>query len=231
MSCSNKDKQSLKQIDYSEIIEDYLESKVIKPTIVFGTRIDHTYRYEFQLLEHKLSWKPLKKGIEITIDGYKISTSDKVTLNPVWGSGRDSVKFSNTLSEVHIFEEDSLIGFITTNAPCSGLGCGVNYQIIYDLKTKKESYFGKFRTGFEFNLYHFNTDNRPDYLSTTFRGRNEQSIDTTKYVMYSQTDKGYFEQFKSNEQDKFWFTHIYSEFHQDLNNEKFKESWIERICD
>ena len=93
------------------------------------------------------------KGIEITVNGHTFTTFDKVTSNTVWGSEVDSVNFANFIQQVKIYENESLIGFVLTNTPCTGLGCGVNYQIIYDLKTKKQTYFGRFRTGFEFELY------------------------------------------------------------------------------
>jgi hypothetical protein len=130
---------------------------------------------------------------------------------------------------LQVNEPESLIGFVLTYTPCSGLGCGVNYQIIYDFKTGKQTYFGRFRTGFEFQLYNFNSDNRPDYLSKTFYGRNAQGIDTTEYVLYSQTKNGDFEEFKTDKQERFWFKHIYTEFQTDLNNEGFEEKWIEKI--
>jgi len=225
LSATDKPENYSQKIDYNQIIENYLRTKTIEPTIVFN----NDGRNEFDLLKHKISWKDLEKGIEITIDGNIIKTNDKVTLNTVWGSGVDSVNFANYLQQINIYEDYSLIGLVLTNTPCTGLGCSVNYQIIYDLKTKKQTFFGRFRTGFEFELYNFNSDNRPDYLSKTFFGRNAQGIDTTKFVLYSQTENGDFKEFKTDKQEIFWFKHIYTEFQTDLKNEGFEENWIEKI--
>jgi hypothetical protein len=225
ITATDKTENSFKQVDYGQIIEDYLKTKTIEPTIVFN----NDGRKDFTLLNHKFSWKELKKGVEITIDGHTINTNDKVTLNPVWDSGKDSVNFSNYLQQIKIYEHDSLIGFVLTSSPCSGLGCGINYQIIYDLKTKKESYFGRFRTGLEFELYNFNSDDRPDFVSKTFFGRNAQGIDTTEFVLYSQTQNGDFTELKSEEKERFWFKHTYTEFQLNLDNERFEENWIEKI--
>ncbi len=225
ISATDKTENSSEQVDYGQMIEEYLQTKIIEPTIVFN----NDGRNEFNLLNHKISWKVLEKGIEITIDRNTIKTSDKVTLNTVWGSGVDSVNFANFLQQVKIYEYDSLIGFVITSSPCTGLGCGINYQLIYDLKTKRQSYFGRFRTGFEFELYNFNSDNKPDYLSKTFYGRNAEGIDTTEFIMYSQMKNGDFKEFKSDKQEIYWFKYIYTEFQTDLNNEGFEEEWIEKI--
>lgn len=214
-----------KKVDFGKMIENYLESKTIKPTVIFNS----DGRTEFELLDHNFVWRELENGLEITIDGHSINTSDKVTSNPVWETGIDSVNFANFLQQVKVYESDSLIGFVLTNIPCIGLGCSVNYQIIYDLKTKKQSYFGRFQTGFEFELYDFNSDNRPDYLSKTCFCRNASGIDSTEFVLYSQSVNGIFEEFQNEDQQKFWFKHTYTEFQMDLNNEKFEENWTEKI--
>ena len=225
ISATNKTDNSTEKVDYGQLIKEYLKAKTIEPTWV----IDDVDKNELELLKHKISWVELEKGLEITVNEHIITTSDKVTSNAVRESGVDSVNFANHLQQVSLYETESLIGFVLTSSPCTGLGCGVNYQIIYDLKTGKQTYFGRFRTGFEFQLYNFNSDGRPDYLSKTFYGRNTQGIDTTEYVLYSQTKNGDFEVFGTGEQKKFCFKHIYTEFQQNLDNEKLEENWIERI--
>jgi hypothetical protein len=225
ISATDKTDNLIEQVDYGQMIEEYLRTKRIEPTIVFNNEGQN----DFDILEHTISWRELEKGVEITIDGYSITTTDKVTSNPVWDTGIDSVNFANYLQQVKVYEDYSLIGLALTYTPCIGLGCGVNYQIIYDLKTKRQSYFGRFKTGFEFELYNFNSDGNADYLSKTFFGRNAQGVDTTEFVMYTQTENGYFEEFKTDNQAKFWFKHIYTESQTDLNNEGFEEKWIAKI--
>ncbi len=225
IAATTRSDNPIQEIDYSQIIDEYLKTKIIEPTVVFN----NDGRKELDLLEHKLSWRKLKKGIEITIDAYIIRTTDNVTSNIVWGSTKDNVNFANQVQRVIIYKEYQLIGFVLTNAPCTGLGCHVNYQIIYDLTSRKETYFGRFRTGSEFELYDFNSDNRPDYLSKTFFGSNTQGVNTTEFVLYSQTTNGDFSKFESEEQKRFWFKHTYTASQRYLNNEKFEEEWIEKI--
>ena len=227
-STINRTEIQSNNIEYGVLVEEYLKTKSIEPTIVFN----NDGRSEINLLKHRISWRQNKDeiGIKIIIDGHIINTKDRVTLNNVWGTGIDSINFANSIQQVKIYEEDSLIGFVLTYEPCSGLGCGVNYQLIYCFKTKQLSCFGRFRTGFEFELYNFNSDNLPDYLSKTFYGRNNaQMIDTTLFVMYSQTKYGNFKEFKTNNQKGYWFKRIYSEFGVESINEKFEENWIGKI--
>src|SRR5690606_31303865 len=105
ISATDKTDNSIEQVDYGKMIEDYLRTKTIEPTVVFN----NDGRNEIDLLEHKISWRQLEKGIEIIVDGYTITTSDKVTSNAVWDSGVDSVNFANFLHQVKIYEYDSLI--------------------------------------------------------------------------------------------------------------------------
>lgn len=225
MPSNDRTVETIKPIDYNAIIEEYLDTKTIEPTVVFNNN-GHN---EFDFLGLEISWQKLKKGIEINVDGHSIKTFDKTTSNTVWNAGVDSVNFANFLSQVKIYESDSIIGFVLTSTPCSGLACSVNYQMIYDLRTKKTTFFGRFRTGFEFELYNFNSDNRPDYLSKTFSGRNETGVDTTKFVLYSRMEDGEFREFTAKNGLKYTFMHSYTEFHKDLNNEYFEENWIEKI--
>uniref|UniRef100_UPI00404951F9 hypothetical protein n=1 Tax=Flavobacterium sp. TaxID=239 RepID=UPI00404951F9 len=143
------------------------------------------------------------------------------------------MNFANNVRQIKLYESESLLGFVLTNEPCTGLGCSANYQLIYDLKNKTESYFGRFRTGFEFELYDFNQDSKIDFLSKTFYGRNEQMIDTTEFILYSQSVKGNFEEFKTEKQKRYSFKHIYPEIYLGRNKdsilEEYEEHWIEKI--
>ena len=56
-----------------------------------------------------------------------------------------------------------------------------------------------------------------------------EMIDTTEFILYSQTKKGNFEEFRTEEQNRFTFTHIYPERDKDSLMEKFEENWIEKI--
>lgn len=222
-----------KKVEYGTMISEYLESKKHEPTLIFNNPYKSDKKSAIKLADNEIKWSERDNSLEIIINGTKINTSKKVTLNYNWGKSVDSVNFANNVRQIKLYESDSLIGFVLTNEPCTGLGCSVNYQLIYDLKTKSESYFGRFRTGFEFELYDFNQDSRIDFLSKTFYGRNEQMIDTTEFIMYSQTEKGNFQQFRTEGQNRFAFKHIYPQIYPERNKdslrEEFEENWIENI--
>lgn len=214
---------NIETTEYIEQIEKYLQSKRIEPTLI----LNNNDRTIIEFLDYKIRWQENDKGIDLTINGKTINTANKITLNNVWGAGNDSVKYANYVSQIKLYESENLIGFMLTYIPCTGLGCGVNYQVWYNTKTGNESFFGRFNTGFDLELYDFNNDNKVDYLSKTFNGINAVLIDTTFYEMFSQTVDGRFVKFRNDKGESFWFKHIYSEL--DTIPDKFEEKWVDQI--
>ncbi|HYH15088.1 MAG TPA: hypothetical protein VD794_07710 [Flavisolibacter sp.] len=208
------------------LINDYLEQRRIEPQAVFNVAEDKIIYNNLNI-----QWKPLDRGVIITINNFSINTNGLVTLNDVLGEGhKDSVNFANTLSQIKYYEtnDDKLLGFVLTYTPCTGLGCGVNYQLIYDLKTQKVNSFGRFRTGFDLDLYDFDDNDKVDYLSKTFFGRNEQLRDTTVFTYYQQEADGRFVLSKSAKGETYYFKHRYS-LESDTMPEGFEEKWVTSI--
>ncbi|WP_210489295.1 hypothetical protein [Rufibacter aurantiacus] len=222
---SPKIEVAAEEVNHEKMIEDYLRAYAIKPTLVYKNDGSKA----FTLLNHKIIWKELNSGVEISIDGHSFSTSDKVTFNSVEKSGKDSLNFANSLMQVKVYEKESLIGFVLDFEPCTGTGCSISYQIIYDLKTRKQSYFGKFRTGFEFELYDFNKDGKLDYLATETDGPSADGVLAKEYILYSQAKGGEFEEFSTERQKRFWFRYTSNESGPMPQDEKFEESWVEKI--
>ena len=230
ISCLSLINKPSADLPYSQKIKKYLATKEIKPTIVFNAE----GKRNTTLLTHKITWKKVNKGLLITIDGVTINSSNEVTFNGVSDKTVESVNFANSINQIKLYEPESLIGFELVFNPCNGLGCSVAYHLVYDLKTGRTSYFGRFRTDLEFNLYNFNSDSVPDYLATTtFCEVHPRIIDSIEYIMYSKSAQGNFKVYKDGNQEKFWFKHI---FHRDyanddtrLLNEELIESWTEKI--
>lgn len=141
-----------------------LEKSEIKPT--FSTSLD-----SISLFNSDLKIKSLNQNKNFTIDinGNKIEIKKLQTINDVWDK-KDSVSYINQISEVKYYRSLNLVLLLLDFDMCTGLGCGVNYQLIYDLKRKQVYPFGRFRTGSDMNLYKFKDD--AYYLSKTFHGRN-----------------------------------------------------------
>jgi len=235
-SCSNTNKSEntysiIKQKqDYSSIINKYLDSKKNQPTIVFNNNHDVNSKNSVVLNENVISWADKDKGLEIIINGTKINTANKTTLNYIYGKRVDNVNFANNVEQIKFYNHHSLVCFLLSYYPCTGLACSVNYQLIYDLKTNKESYFGRYKTGYDLELYHFSNNSEPFYISKTFYGgNNPYAIDTTEYVLYNLTKTGDFRIYKDELKERYNFIHIYPDIYNDSVNEVFYENWIEKI--
>lgn len=225
-------------IDYDLLIDDYLIIRKFEPTLILNTK----GKFRFNVLGHKISWSYDGKNyaIKITVDGKFITTKGKVTLNPVVGNDVDSLNFPNYVKQIKIYEpynddtlDNTIIGFLLTSEPCTGTGCAVNYQLLYDMKTGHESYFGRYRTGFDLELYTFNYDSEIDYLSKSYDWDQTNMRETTKYVMYSRTKDGEFKIFRDTKGTPYSFEHNYPYEHiySDIDTlpQSFQEHWIEKV--
>ena len=173
----------------------------------------------------------MPSGIAIVVNGDTIHTKEAMTLNDVWDSDKDSINFANNLIQVkyYDFDEVKLLGFVLNNSPCTGLGCGVNYQLIYDLDKKTTNYFGRFRTGEDLELYNFSNDHSfIDYISKTFYGRNETLIDTTLFEIFRRDADGNFHLLKDSIGRSYYIKLIDS---WELQNfpDKMQSYWPEEI--
>lgn len=153
-----------------------LEKSEIKPT--FSASLDSVSQFNSDL-----KIKSLNKNNHFTIDinGNKIVIKKLQTINDVWDK-KDSVTYANQISEVKYYKTLNLVLLLLDFDMCTGLGCGVNYQLIYDLKRKQIYPFGRFRTGTDMNLYKFK--DAVYYLSKTFHGRNAELRDTIVFNLY-----------------------------------------------
>lgn len=208
------------------LINNHLDERRIEPQAIINVAED-------KIIYNGLNihWESLDGGVLITVNNNSVNTNRLVTLNDLWGEdNKDSVNFANTVSQIKYYEIDEakLLGFVLTNTPCSGLGCGVNYQLIYDLKTQKVNSFGRFRTGFDLELYNFDDNGKVDYLSKTFFGRNEQLRDTTVFTYYQREADGLFVLSKNSKGEPYYFKHWYS-LESDTIPEGFEVRWVTPI--
>lgn len=172
-------------------LEEKLKDKIIEPTIIFN----NLNKIEIHLFEHYIKWSVEEKGLNIQIDEMGINTINEFTLNKPDGHKKDEVNFANHIHQIKLYETDSLIGFTLNHDPCTGLGCSVFFHLLYDLKSNSPSYFGRFKTGYELDLYHLNSDSQPDYISKaliTSKNANGEVIQSIEETVYSQNEEGYF---------------------------------------
>ncbi|HLV45798.1 MAG TPA: hypothetical protein VKY32_02040 [Flavobacterium sp.] len=156
--------------------EGDLENKLITPTYRIYVESD-TVSFE----GFRITFSELDEALKILINNDVISVHDMFTQNNV-ESEKQQVDYANSLLEVNYYQELNILMFLVHFYPCTGLGCGVNYQVIYHTKSKKAFAFGRFRTGFEMELYRY--DDQPYYLSKSYEGRNIEGIEKITYELF-----------------------------------------------
>lgn len=157
--------------------EKELEYKKITPTYRIQVESD-TVRFE----DFFISFSNLEEPLRIRIDNDTIFINEMITQNNV-ETDKIQVDYSNAVYLIQYYSYYDILMFQTHFYPCSGLGCGVNFQILYHTKTKKTLAFGRFRTGFEMELYNYN-DDKPYYLSKSYEGRNIEGIEKITYELF-----------------------------------------------
>jgi hypothetical protein len=125
-----------------------------------------------KLLTHKIAWIDSKNETKVKIDKDIFSLKGKLTLNEVNGEKHDDVDFANNWDEMKLYKFNGreIIGIRMNFDPCVGIGCGVDYYLFYDTKTKSKNFFGTYHTERELSLYDINNDKNVDYISKTFMG-------------------------------------------------------------
>ncbi len=173
-------------------LDDYFKKNEIQPTAVFTNMHDAS---EILFFNHSVKW--ISKGGEIwmNIDGDVFRLDKGVTLNDVWGNDNDSVNYMNDWDEMkyYKYKNSEMIGIRMYFDQCTGIGCSVNYFLLYDLKKKTKNYFGTFRTDNKLALYSFNNKGSVGYLSRTFIG-DAQGATEMNFIteLYSLNDNGVF---------------------------------------
>lgn len=209
-------------------VKDHFELRNIKPSIeINNTEGNQT---EIQLANHKIKWLDSEDETKIKIDNDIFTLKDKVTLNIVH-YGKDIVDFANNWDEIKLYKHNGreYIGIRMSFSPCTGLGCSVDYFLIYDVKTKAKNFFGTFRTDNEMELFNFNNDDKIDYVAKTFNGDAHGSTPIELiYELYSMDTNGQFKVQKDN--DGLTYQIIHTTFPNDTTKaDKLTEHWITKI--
>lgn len=179
-------------------LDNYFEEHELKPVLVVNNPNDN--ETSIQLSKHKIEWIDTDDETKIKINNDVFSLRDKATINIVWDDDKDSVDLANNWDEMKLynFNGRELIGIRMSFHPCTGLGCGVSYFLIYDPRTKTKNFFGTFRIDNTLALYDFKNDDKLDYLSKTFKGDAHGSKPMEFiYELYSMENNGQFVQQKN----------------------------------
>lgn len=235
-ACNSKTENKLTELKTQENkvafsrdkLDYYFDLYEIKPAIAISNSEGN--QTQVQLLSHTIKWLNTDDETKIKINNDLFSLKDKATLNIVW-ENIDSVDFANNWDEMKFYKinDRELIGIRMSFEPCTGLGCSVNYFLIYDLQTKSKNFFGTFRTDNKLALYNFGNDDKLDYLSKTFNGDAHGSTPMEfVYELYSMEDNGRFIQQKNSTGQVYQIKQ--TTFPNDATKaETFEQRWIMRI--
>lgn len=214
--------------NFNEKLKAHFELRSIKPSIEINNTNGN--QLEIQLGSHLIKWFNTEDETKIKINNDLFTLKDKVTLNNVRIS-KDSVDFANNWDEIKLFKynDREYIGIRMSFSPCTGLGCSVDYFLIYDVKTKGKNFFGTFRTDNSLELFNFNNDDKIDYVSKTLSGdaHGATSIEYI-YELYSMEPDG---KFKEQKDKSGLIYHIKHTIFPDdkIKEDKFEENWITEI--
>ena len=209
-------------------LKQHFEDHKIKPSVqINNTEGNQT---DIQLANHKIKWFDKDDETKIKIDNDLFTLKDKVTLNNV-SYGKDSVDFSNNWDEIKLFKhkDREYIGIRMSFAPCVGLGCSVDFFLIYDVKTKTKNFFGTFRTDRELELFNYGNDDKIDFVAKTHNGSAHGSTPIERiYELYSMDTNGQFKVQKDAGGLTYQIKH--TAFPNDTTKtDKLTEHWITKI--
>lgn len=234
-----KKKKPLPQ--YKESVEERLKyyfygSEIVPSIIVNNTESDQT---EIQLENNKIEWIRGDNEVKIKINDDLFTLKDKKTINSLSLSRLEqeddfeAVDFADNWEQIKFYKfgDRQLIGISMGNEPCTGIGCSVTFQLIYDLKTKSKTFFGTYRIEREVNLYDFKNDGTIDYLGKTYIGESDGIAKeiSNVYKLYSMNEKGVFHlQLNDKQKPHFIKRTFKAESYREIDS-KFETSWLEEI--
>jgi len=216
-------------------IKRYLAKHEIKP-IAMVTNDDPEYfesgEEEFVLGKNKIVWITNNREIDVKINGDRFSLKNKFSLNKLEKDESrevDRVDFANQLSQAKLYKVHGreLIGIKMDNVPCTGIGCSAAFYLIYDLKTKRKSFFGTYKTPLvEIALYDFRRNGSIDFLSATYSGGSNGVAEEIHNIhhLYTMNNKGFFRL-----QKPYYFKRTFTADNYVEIDSRFRQNWIEEI--
>lgn len=226
-----KKKIKITKESVDEKLEVYFSGREILPYIIVNNIDDE--QKDIEIANHKIKWINSEAGTEIKINDDLFSLNGKFTFNNVWDDEPDEVNFGNSWTQIRFYKINNreIIAITIRNYPCNGLGCGVEYYLVYDLKTKKKNFFGVFSSGRGSNLYDFAGDGTIDFLSTDYIGGRLGSKGKIQNIhnLYTLNDDGDFILQKDKNQNPFFIKRVFQAEDGKEIDRKFEQHWIEEI--
>ena len=181
----------------------HFERYKVAPVMTIDSQ-DSTYepdspRQLIKIGSHQVEWLTDldDRGVStraLRINGVLIPLEGEKTLNQVDENGSEDVGWVNDWWQIRLYKLDDreLLGIEMNQSGCTGLGCSVSIQLVYDLKTKKRNYFGTFRTDSEIRIFRFAGENEYFYVSRSCDCVNASGEYVVTYNIYKMRPDGEF---------------------------------------
>lgn len=137
------------------------------------------------------------KGVRtpsLRINGDLIPLEGEMTLNRIDEDRKEDAGWVNSWWQIRLYKlgDRELLGIEMNQFGCTGLGCSVSIQLLYDLKTQKRNYFGTFRTDSEIRLFRFLGKNEYFHVSKSCDCLNADGEYIVTYNLYRMRPGGEF---------------------------------------
>lgn len=239
---TQKEKETIKYIrsnrtTINDSLKIYFSSRAIEPKLIINN-VDEN-QTEIFFANHSIKWFNTEKETRIKIDNDLINLKNKFTLNKVAYGDVDEVDFANSWSQIKYFarndSEEEIVLIRMGFNPCTGMGCNVDYFLVYDLRRKVKNFFGTFRSDQEINLYGFDCDTSSQsgyyYLSESYREelpRKERQVSIT-YELFGLAKDGKFLLQKDAQGYPYYIKHTFAEEDTFDVKETMRAHWFEKI--
>ncbi len=235
-------KETIKYIQSSptrieDLLNYYFSGREVEPKLIINNVDENQVAIRFA--NHAVNWLNTEKETKIKIDNDLISLKGKFTLNKVAYGDVDEVDFVNNWSQIKYFarndSEEEIVIIRMSFDPCTGMACGVNYFLVYDLRRKTKNFFGTFRSNHDISLCNFSCDtsSRSGYyfLSKSYAEelpRTERQVSIT-YELFALTKDGRFLLQRDATGQPYYIKHTFSEGDTAAVKETMRAHWFERI--
>jgi hypothetical protein len=203
-------------ISANEKLINYFRLQETKPAQIVNNLDPGAWKSRRSIInvgKHKIEWVlKVTEGTSKTtlkIDDHRISLEGIQSTNLADGEDRIVFEQVDRWEQVKLYDlgNRKLIGITLCPQSCTGLSCGVAAQLLYDLKTRKATFFGTFRSDDEVRLFRLTNDEEFYYLSKNFEGDYHGKEFSITYNAYRLTADGTFDLQKDDSGKAYYLKH------------------------
>ena len=213
MSAANRNR-----IDIFKQLERHFVRYEIKPIKVIRNDPDparSTRRRSTSIGRHVVEWinEIDAKGIDrasIRINGDTIKLRGDRTINAIDENTQD-IEWVNDWWQMRLYRvaNRELLGIEMVQSGCTGTGCSVSIQLVYDLNNKKRNFFGTFRTDSTVRLFDFTAQGDVFYVAKSCDCVKATGEEIVTHMLYRLKTDGGFEIVNDRHDKAYYIRHSY----------------------